>query len=173
MSLFPPESGTGKEMANHAVGMLYESIPHPPAAYLGPEYSFRQSDGGNNNINLPNLGRAGARYARSVQGKTCIPQESLPDPGLMFDTLLRARNVRVFFPSQFAQFTGLTFSVLKRVDHKGGNSSLTFAFATLVTHSLFRTNLADWTINDTSSYLDLSPLYGHSMDPSSKFSHYC
>ena len=44
--------------------------------------------------------------------------------------------------------------------HPGENSSLTFAFASLVTHSLFRTDLRDWTINNTSSYLDLSPLYG-------------
>ncbi|KAJ7249642.1 heme peroxidase [Mycena rebaudengoi] len=44
--------------------------------------------------------------------------------------------------------------------HLGGNSSLTFAFATLVTHSLFRTDQSDWIVNATSSYLDLSPLYG-------------
>ena len=44
--------------------------------------------------------------------------------------------------------------------HPGRNSSLTFAFASLVTHSLFRTNPLDWTKNNTSSYLDLSPLYG-------------
>lgn len=44
--------------------------------------------------------------------------------------------------------------------HPGKNSSLTFAFASIVTHSLFRTDLGDWTKNNTSSYLDLSPLYG-------------
>ena len=44
--------------------------------------------------------------------------------------------------------------------HPNGNSALTFAFASLVTHSLFRTDLGDWTKNNTSSYLDLSPLYG-------------
>lgn len=47
------------------------------------------------------------------------------------------------------------------MNHAGGNSSLTFAFASLVTHSLFRSNPLDWSQNDTSSYLDLSPLYGH------------
>jgi len=46
-------------------------------------------------------------------------------------------------------------------EHPGKNSSLTFAFASLVTHSLFRTDQADWTKNNTSSYLDLSPLYGN------------
>jgi hypothetical protein len=38
-----------------------------------------------------------------------------------------------------------------------------FAFASLVTHSLFRTDSRDMTINNASSYLDLSPLYGDSM----------
>jgi len=40
-------------------------------------------------------------------------------------------------------------------------SSLIFAFASIVTHSLFRTDLQNPTINRTSSYLDLSPLYGN------------
>ena len=44
--------------------------------------------------------------------------------------------------------------------HPGGNSTLTFAFASLVTHMLFRTDRSDQTINNTSSYLDLSILYG-------------
>ncbi len=37
---------------------------------------------------------------------------------------------------------------------------MTFAFASLVTHSLFRTNPQKQWVNDTTSYLDLSPLYG-------------
>jgi hypothetical protein len=41
-------------------------------------------------------------------------------------------------------------------------SSLFFAFANLVIHSIFNTNHGDWTINDASSYLDLSILYGSS-----------
>ncbi len=44
----------------------------------------------------------------------------------------------------------------------GGVSSLFFAFADLVIHSLFNTDPKDRTINNTSSYLDLSPLYGNS-----------
>ena len=46
--------------------------------------------------------------------------------------------------------------------HPGGNSSLTFAFASLVTHTLFSTDPRDMTKNRTSSYLDLSILYGTS-----------
>lgn len=40
---------------------------------------------------------------------------------------------------------------------------MTFAFASLVTHSLFRTDYKDMNINNTSSYLDLSLLYGTGM----------
>jgi linoleate 10R-lipoxygenase len=159
MSQLPANSPVGTQLANTAVSMLYNSVPHPPAAYLGPEYVFRQADGGMNNLHEPDMGRAGTRYARSVQSKKCIPASSLPDPGLIFDTLLKARDVcclPVLPPCH------LLTQFVQRVDHKGGNSSLAFAFASLVTHSLFRTNPFDWTTNDTSSYLDLSPLYGHS-----------
>jgi len=41
-------------------------------------------------------------------------------------------------------------------------SSLIFAFASIVTHSLFRTDTKNIFINNASSYLDLSPLYGDS-----------
>jgi hypothetical protein len=41
---------------------------------------------------------------------------------------------------------------------------MTFAFASLVTHSLFRTDPSDWGKNNTSSYLDLSPLYGSNQE---------
>ena len=38
---------------------------------------------------------------------------------------------------------------------------MTFAFASLVTHTLFRTDPSDWAKNNTTSYLDLSVLYGY------------
>jgi len=49
------------------------------------------------------------------------------------------------------------------VNHSGGMSSLIFAFASIVTHSLFRTDTKNIDINNASSYLDLSPIYGDSM----------
>lgn len=100
---------------------------------------FREADGGNNNPHLPHLGRAGQPYARSVQGKTTLPLHERPDPGLVFDTLLRRRQTEL---------------------HPGGNSSMAFAFASIITHSLFRTDPRNPNLNNTSSYLDLSPLYG-------------
>ncbi|KAF7343790.1 Heme peroxidase [Mycena sanguinolenta] len=135
----PPESAPAKQIEDSAIIMLYDTIPHPVATTLGPQHAFRQADGGGNNVINPDIGRAGMPYARTVQSHTPISPTALPDPGLVFDTLMCARD---------------------RQDHPGGNSSLTFAFATLVTHSLFRTDQSDWTVNATSSYLDLSPLYG-------------
>ncbi|KAJ8508992.1 hypothetical protein ONZ45_g8792 [Pleurotus djamor] len=74
-------------------------------------------------------------------GKEGLPAASLPDPGVVFDCLLKKREHK---------------------EHSGGMSGLIFAFASIVTHSLFRTSMSDGMyINNTSSYLDLSPLYGH------------
>ncbi|KAF7300907.1 Heme peroxidase [Mycena kentingensis (nom. inval.)] len=136
----PADSDASKKLGDTAVGTFYNDLPHPSVSFLGPERSFRSSDGAGNNLHIPDLGRAGMPYARNVQGKWAYAQTALPDPGLVFDTLFKARGERRM--------------------HAGGNSSLTFAFATIVIHSLFRTDHRDWNINTTSSYLDLSPLYG-------------
>jgi hypothetical protein len=105
------------------------------------KYAFRPADGSNYNPLFPSLGKAGSPYARSVPALRSVPKHVLPDPGLVFDTLLRREEF---------------------VPHPGGISSLFFAFADLVIHSIFNTNHTDWTINDSSSYLDLSILYGSS-----------
>ncbi|KAL0577572.1 hypothetical protein V5O48_004403 [Marasmius crinis-equi] len=139
LSRLPPDSDIAKNMSDSAIAMLYNTIPHPTATLLGPVYTFRQADGGLNNVQQPDLGRAGTPYSRSVQGKWCIAPSALPDPGLVFDVLLKRREM---------------------TPHPNGNASFTFAFASLVTHSLFRTDVRDWNRNNTSSYLDLSPLYG-------------
>nr|GAT46932.1 heme peroxidase [Mycena chlorophos] len=139
LSRLPSSAPIAQKLSDKAIGLLYNTLPHPRAALIGPVHEFRQADGGGNNLQIPDLGRAGTPYARSVQGKWCYAPTSLPDPGLVFDMLLKARG---------------------RKDHPGGNSGLTFAFASIATHSLFRTDLQDWSINTTSSYLDLSPLYG-------------
>ncbi|KAG5337783.1 hypothetical protein C0989_008908 [Termitomyces sp. Mn162] len=134
-----PNSHLAKRMNNSIINMLYNTVPHPPASYLGPHDSFRHADGGGNNLQNPDLGRAGRPYARSVQGKAGLPRASLPDPGLVFDTILMRHGTQ---------------------SHPGGMSSFIFAFASIVTHSLFRTDPKNIHINNASSYLDLSPLYG-------------
>ncbi|KAG6916400.1 hypothetical protein DXG01_006979 [Tephrocybe rancida] len=139
ISRLDPNSRLAKKLNDSAVGLLYNTIPHPPEAFLGPDYCYRQADGGGNNLENPNSGRAGTAYARSVQGKTGLPHSSLPDPGLVFDSVLKRKGI---------------------VNHAAGFSTMIFAFASIVTHSLFRTDHKNIHINNASSYLDLSPLYG-------------
>jgi len=134
---------------------VYKDLPHPPSGYLclppstlnviskaqsHANYAFRFANGSYNNVLNPTLGQAGSPYARSVPTSRLSPRFALPDPGLLFDTLLKRD---------------------KFVPHPGGISALFFAFADLVIHSIFNTNHTDWTINDASSYLDLSILYGN------------
>ncbi|KAG2004633.1 heme peroxidase [Coprinopsis cinerea AmutBmut pab1-1] len=135
------------------ISLLYKDLPHPPSGYLrvppttapapplDVKYAYRTSDGSHYNPLAPAMGMAGTPYARSVPSRHTLPKESLPDPDLIFDTLLKRE---------------------KFVPHPGGMSALFFAFADLVIHSIFKTNPHDWSINDASSYLDLSVLYGHS-----------
>jgi linoleate 10R-lipoxygenase len=78
------------------------------------------------------------------------------------------------------------------VQHPAGLSSLMFAFAALVVHrfvstfihwsisaepgtihSIFRTSHTDVTINETSSYVDLAPLYGVNRDAQKKVRRWC
>ncbi|KAG6915284.1 hypothetical protein DXG01_012306 [Tephrocybe rancida] len=134
-----PNSDLEKTLNNTVIDTLYNTVPHPPASFLGPNHCYRHADGGGNNLQNPDYGRGGTSYARSVQGKAGLPYSSLPDAGLIFDTILQRKGI---------------------VNHSGGMSSLIFAFASIVTHSLFRTDTKDMSINNASSYLDLSPLYG-------------
>ena len=133
---------------------VFKDLPHPPAGYLRLEtsipptpppsdikYTFRPADGSYYNPLFPTMGQAGRPYARSVPSKHCLPKAALPDAGLVFDTLLLREKFE---------------------EHPGGISSLFFAFADLVIHSVFDTDHTDWTKNNASSYLDLSVLYGHS-----------
>ncbi|KAK0500480.1 heme peroxidase [Armillaria luteobubalina] len=138
------------------IDTLYKDLPHPPASYVGgtpdhltnpsevtttPRYAARSADGSNTNILFPAMGKAGVPYARSVPALRSIPASSLPDPDLVFDSLLRRDEFK---------------------EHPGGISSLFFAFADLVIHSCFNTDSKNWDINNASSYLDLSILYGSS-----------
>lgn len=131
--------GASERINNHVIRYLYETIPHPVDTLLGER--FRRADGSGNNVHIPSMGQAGTSYARTCRGKR-LPMPKLPEPADIFDKLLKAPEGK------------------ERDPHPAGSSSLTFAFASLVTHSLFRTDPSDWNKNLTSSYLDLSPLYG-------------
>lgn len=155
MSRLPKGSRLGETVEQFFIGVLYKDLPHPPGPYLalppantipypqpaGVRYAYRPADGSYYNPLVPSLGMAGMPYARSVPTGTTVPASHLPDPATVFDSLLRR--------DQF-------------VTHPGGLSSLFFAFADLIIHTIFNTSHADWTINNASSYLDLSLLYGRS-----------
>ena len=95
MARLDPYSDLVKKMNDDVIGTLYNTVPHPPASYLGPNNCFRHADGGGNDLANPDLGRAGTPYARSVQGKAGLPRSSLPDAGLVFDTILKRKGVRI------------------------------------------------------------------------------
>jgi hypothetical protein len=72
---------------------VYNDLPHPAATYIGNKYAWRTADGAGNNVEIPEMGKAGTPYSRSVQQSHAIPQNSLPDAGLIFDTLLKREGV--------------------------------------------------------------------------------
>ena len=72
---------------------MYSDLPHPAGTYVGTEYSWRSADGSGNNLSDADMGKANTPYSRSVQQLHPLPANSLPDPGLIFDTLLRREKV--------------------------------------------------------------------------------
>jgi len=156
MSRLPKDSTFAAQLQQVVIEILYKDLPHPPSSYLalpspeqlsispslkGAKYAYRSADGSNYNVLFPAMGKARTPYARSVPSAGNNIPSNLPDAGLVFDTLLKRD---------------------KFVPHPGGISSCFFAFANLVIHSIFNTDHRDWTINNSSSYLDLSILYGSS-----------
>ncbi|KAF8603914.1 heme peroxidase [Ceratobasidium sp. AG-I] len=143
MSRLPRDSALARKGQDAVISMLWKDLPHPAATYVGDKYRFRSADGGGNNIEQPNLGRAGTAYSRSVPQTHPLPLSELPDPELVFECLLKRD---------------------KYTPHPAGLSALFFSFASIVIHSIFRTNHTDVTINETSSYVDLAPIYGNNQE---------
>jgi hypothetical protein len=88
------------------------------------------------------MGAAGTFYARSVRPSVVQPA-ALPDPGLIFDSVM-GRNA------------------FKK--HPNNVSSILWYWATIIIHDLFWTDHKDVSRSKTSSYLDLSPLYGSNQE---------
>ncbi|KAJ7698801.1 linoleate diol synthase [Mycena metata] len=141
-----PDGSLATTLQNKTVELLYKDLTHPNSTNIGTDYAWRSADGSSNNVNWPELGKAGTPYARSVQQAHPLPKHELPDPGLIFDSLLRR-------------------------DGGMNNTDIQFSFAALVIHSVFRTSHTDVNINETSSYVDLSPLYGHNQQAQDQVRH--
>jgi len=143
----PETSFARKKITEVLVEKLWDSLQHPPLTYLGDQYQYRQADGSHNNIMYPNLGKAGTPYARTVRSETKAPG-ARPDPGLLFDLLMSRGDA--FEPNE------------------AGISSMLFYHASIIIHDIFHTNRKDADISDTSSYLDLAPVYGSSLEQQKK-----
>ncbi|KFY05512.1 hypothetical protein V492_08483 [Pseudogymnoascus sp. VKM F-4246] len=139
----PTNSGLSQTVSNNFIGMLWKDLPHPPPTTVGPTARYRQPDGSGNNPWVPEMGKAGSPYCRSVPPmKPKGP--NLPDPELVFDQLLKRSG-----PFR---------------DHPSGLNRLFFSFATVVIHECFQTSRTNPFINETSSYADLSTIYGNNAE---------
>ena len=134
----PEGSKTKEAITNKFVAQLWNDLEHPPQSYLGTKYQYRSADGSNNNTILPELGAAGTAYARTVK-PSMMQTPSRPDPGVVFDSVMTRKHAEL---------------------HPNRISSMLFYLASIIIHDLFRTSHEDSSISLTSSYLDLSPLYG-------------
>ncbi|KAL2260217.1 hypothetical protein VTK26DRAFT_5855 [Humicola hyalothermophila] len=142
VSNLPSNSKLRVELTNTFLSELWYTLEHPPSRYVGDKYQYRQADGSNNNVLFPKLGAAGSVYARSVNASV-LRAGALPDPGLIYD------------------------SVMKRTEYKkhpNNVSSILWYWASIIIHDLFWTDHRDMSRSKTSSYLDLSPLYGSNQE---------
>jgi len=129
-----------EKFINAQVREKYDKMLHPPLSYLGDAFQYRTADGSFNSALNPHLGQAGAPYAKTVPSKTA-PLGALPDPEVLFDRLMAREN--------------------GGRQSQSGLSSMLLYHATIIIHDIFRTNDDDKNLSDSSSYLDLSPLYGY------------
>ena len=134
----PLDSKSGIGLTQNFINTLWSDLQHPPLSYLDERYKYRQADGSYNNIRWPQLGAAGTPYARTVRPQV-PPAFNLPDPSTLFDAVLVRKK---FEP------------------HPTKISSVLFYLATIIIHDAFKTSHKDPGVSDTSSYLDLAPLYG-------------
>ncbi|KAL4792140.1 Psi-producing oxygenase A [Aspergillus venezuelensis] len=138
----PATSRNAAELTKSFLNMLWNDLEHPPISYLGSDSAYRKADGSGNNHFWPRLGAAGTPYARSVRPKM-KQSPALPEPETLFDCLLRRKEFK---------------------EHPNKISSVLFYLASIIIHDLFQTDPKDGSTSLTSSYLELSPLYGNNQD---------
>lgn len=121
---------------------FYDDIPKPYINYVGQQ--FRTADGTKNSLIFPDVGKSGSNYVRSVTSKA-YNNENLPPAKQVFDKLLKRPD------GEFEE-------------HKGGINMMLLYLAILITHDLFNTDSNNPQRNLTTSYLDLSHLYGNNLE---------
>ncbi|KAL6853115.1 hypothetical protein ACO1O0_007668 [Amphichorda felina] len=138
----PDHSKTQEILTNSFIDKLWNSLDHPPLIYVGPDSKYRRPDGSGNNPYAPNLGARGHTYARSCKPKN-LQLGAQPDPEAIFEAVMARDGFR---------------------RNPNNVSSILWYWATIIIHDLFWTNSHDQNKNDTSSYLDLAPLYGNTQE---------
>lgn len=129
-------------LTNKFLEQLWNDLQHPPQSYLGAKYQYRSADGSFNSLVHPQLGAAGTPYARTVK-PSMIQTPARPDPEVVFDSIMTRKHAEL---------------------HPNRISSVLFYVASIIIHDCFRTDHQDPANSLTSSYLDLSPLYGSNQD---------
>ncbi|KAF2629834.1 heme peroxidase [Macroventuria anomochaeta] len=137
----PDGSKMRDNLTNTFVTQLWNDLEHPPQSYLGAKYQYRSADGSNNSLIHPQLGAAGTPYARTVK-PSMMQTPARPDAGVVFDSIMTRKHAEL---------------------HPNRISSMLFYIASIIIHDCFRTEHSEDGLDAnslTSSYLDLSPLYG-------------
>ncbi|KAI1331626.1 linoleate diol synthase [Xylariaceae sp. FL0255] len=137
----PSGSRLREELTNNFINELWSTLEHPPLLYIGEKHMYRQADGSWNNPMNPMLGAAGSTYARTC--RPSIQVGAMPDPNLIYESVMKRTKYR---------------------KHPNNVSSILWYWADIVIHDLFWTDLQDITKTKTSSFLDLSPLYGSNQE---------
>jgi linoleate 8R-lipoxygenase/9,12-octadecadienoate 8-hydroperoxide 8R-isomerase len=118
LSKLGPDSKLSNSLTGGFINNLWAALPHPPLSSLGKKYQYRDANGANNNIRIPDLGAANSPYARSAK-PTILQNIALPDPGVIFDSLMDRGD--------------------KFEPHPNKISSMLFYLATIIIHDIFKT----------------------------------
>lgn len=138
-----PDGSKTRDTVTHSfLEQLWNDLQHPPQSYLGEKYQFRSADGSNNSLINPQIGAAGTPYARTTK-PSMMQTPARPDPGVVFDSIMTRKHAEL---------------------HPNRISSMLFYLASIIIHDCFRTSHDDFSVSMTSSYLDLSPLYGSNQE---------
>ncbi|KAF2447352.1 heme peroxidase [Karstenula rhodostoma CBS 690.94] len=138
----PDGSKLREKLTGGFLTQLWNDLEHPPLSYLGAQYQYRSADGSFNSLVHPQLGAAGTPYARTVKPSK-MQTPCRPDAGVVFDSVMTRKHAE---------------------RHPNEISSVLFYLASIIIHDCFRTDHRDYSNSLTSSYLDLSPLYGSNQD---------
>jgi len=114
-------------------------IKNPPTALLG-KYKYRQADGSYNSFILPDAGKSETPYSICTTARY-IPTK-VPNASDVINDLLVRKEFKVSTTNLNANFS---------------------YFITLLIHDFYYSDPKNPEINKTTSYLDLSPLYGYNL----------